>query len=72
MIQIDGPRSSVRVQIKRGILRKAQVDTSRAGMDYPFPCGLSVSLDVAAARLCLQRAVNVAKFQAAGTGFRLY
>src|SRR5712692_755459 len=55
------------VQIEGSILRQSQLDASRASVHNPFSGGFAFNLDAAAARLGLQRAMQVVNIKSAGT-----
>src|SRR6266404_6087695 len=67
MAKVDRARSRMRVQIERSILRQPQLDTTRSGVNHPFPRGFALSLNAAAAGLGLQRAMHVMKLKSSGT-----
>src|SRR6266568_7543431 len=70
MRQVDRTRPSMRVQVERSILRQPQLDTTRSRVNHPFPGGVALSLNAAAAGLGLQRAMHVMKLKSSGTCLR--
>src|SRR6476660_1596112 len=70
MVQVDRPRSCVRVEFEGCILREPECDATRTRVYVPCASRVAVCLDVSAPSLRLQRAANISELQSALTCFR--